>query len=78
MQCTHHTYPPGQPDNHRAAIRCQNVATHWLYQDDGQPCPGAATCLEHGQAVVEEYAAKLGETWTLRRIDERGRLVIEE
>jgi hypothetical protein len=74
MRCTHNTYPAGRPDDHRAAVRCEHPATHWLYQDDGQPCPGAATCLTHGLAVVKEYRAQLGETWTLRKIDEHGRL----
>ncbi len=77
MRCTQRIPPPGANDLHPAAKPCTREATHKLIAPNGTLIPGGL-CLEHGQAVVEEYAAKLGETWTLRPVDEHGRLVIEE
>ena len=57
------------------ADRCRADATHWLFDPDGEKNPGGWVCKAHGDAIVEEYAAKLGERWTLRPIDELGNLV---
>lgn len=58
-QCS--TYPVPSPGN-----RCRATATALLFQPNGEPNPGGWICDAHGTAVVDEYAKKLGETWTLR------------
>jgi hypothetical protein len=55
--------------------RCTAPAAYWLIQPDGKRNPGGWICANHGQAIVAEYAAKLGEHWTLQPIDEHGRAV---
>lgn len=57
------------------ADQCKAHATHWLFDPDGKQNPGGWACREHGDAVVEEYGAKLAEAWTLRPIDENGDLI---
>ena len=46
-------------------VRCPSPATLWLIQDDGKPNPGGYVCRAHGEAIVAEFGAKLGECWTL-------------
>ena len=44
--------------------RCRNDATEWLIQPNGTKNPGGYVCREHAEAIITEYAAKLGEYWT--------------
>ena len=60
-------YPP--PCSHYGGrVRCTAPATHWYLDSEGALNPGGYTCEAHGRATVAEYAARLGETWTLRPI----------
>ena len=46
--------------------RCKNLAVVKLYAPDGDPVPGGWECQECADAIIAEYHAKLGETWTTR------------
>ena len=65
MQCTHY-------NNQITSTRCQNAATFWLHSPDGEKVPGSYVCTYHAQAVVSEYAAKLGQNWTAVPINKLG------
>lgn len=56
---------------------CGERATVLLVQDDGKPNPGGYFCRRHGQEIVEEFAEKLRESWSLSEVDENGSLVKE-
>lgn len=47
---------------------CEELATHWLVQPDGELNPGGFVCEAHGNAIIEEFAEKIDETWTLVKI----------
>lgn len=40
-------------------------AMGWLHAPDGQCNPGGAVCARHAASVVADFAAKLGEHWTV-------------
>jgi hypothetical protein len=44
---------------------CRSDAVGVLHAPDGTVVPGGAVCWPHGTACVLEYAAKLGEVWTV-------------
>ena len=64
MICVHH-------DPHTAQ-RCQQPATHHLYDEAGQVIPGGRYCQEHAQEILQEYAAKLNVAWQWAEIDNFG------
>ncbi len=37
-----------------------------LIAPDGTAVPGCFMCREHATVIIDEYKAKLGETWTFR------------
>lgn len=61
-----------------AADRCTDAATVWLCSPDGERVPGSWLCHYHAEAAIREYAAKLGEAWMARPIDDLGNLVAAE
>ena len=60
--------PPKCSTYFDGATRCGATATVWLVAPDGKPNPGGYLCQRCGARIVAEYAAKLGEFWTLHPI----------
>ena len=49
-------------------VGCKEQTTHWLIHPDGTCTPGGFVCRAHGEMILEEYAAKLGEVWTMAAV----------
>ena len=43
---------------------CKRKATGWLLDPEGSPIPSGHSCEPCAQMCIEEYEAKLGESWT--------------
>ena len=56
-----------------ATGRCSSVAVWEIRTPEGRRT--SWQCDFHGRAIVEEYAEKLGETWTLVAVDQHGSLI---
>ncbi|MCY4318357.1 MAG: hypothetical protein OXE76_04035 [Alphaproteobacteria bacterium] len=50
--------------NYPANARCTERATGVLFAPNGAPVPSGLLCTSCASAIVDEYAAKLGQTWT--------------
>ena len=48
---------------------CSKIADGIMVAPDGEFVPGGFSCTEHAALTIAEYAAKLGEHWTLRTFD---------
>jgi len=66
MMCSH--WPDG-------GGRCRSAATVALCAPDGEPIPAPWHCKAHADAIVSEYAEKLGQRWSTYAVDEYGREV---
>ena len=65
MRCTVYNRVPVL----NVSLQCPRGAVARLIQDDGQANPGSYVCQEHGEAIVAEYKKKLGETWSLKKLE---------
>lgn len=55
-----------QPD---AGNRCTEPATAWIEDPDGCDVPGYYVCHTHARLLLAEYAATLGEHWSIHDLD---------
>ena len=55
--------------NDSTPARCTDEAVVWLIQPDGKRNPLGWLCQKHADAIVQEYAEKLGELWTLEPLN---------
>lgn len=54
---------------------CDAPVTHYLYgPGDAEPVPGGY-CEAHAARVIADYAAKLGEAWTMKPVAPAPRMV---
>lgn len=61
-----------QCSNYNKRVRCKNPVNYWLLHPDGTRNPGGYVCSECGNEIVNEYATKLHEFWSLQEINEHG------
>ncbi len=52
--------------DYKGKIRCKNMASGKLYDEEGNPVPGCWVCKEHGEEIIKEYQEKLGILWTIK------------